>query len=135
MKIVLDSNVIVSAFGTQGLCSKVFTHCLFEHEIVISEFIIEEVVKTLEEKFKIPKQKTKEHRQFLMEETKVVIPMNVPSDVCKDPKDLKVLGTAWADKSDIIITGDKHLLSLKEFKGISVLSVREFWERSRKLEK
>ncbi|MCK4905564.1 putative toxin-antitoxin system toxin component, PIN family [bacterium] len=132
MKIVLDTNVIVSAFGTQGLCAQVFAHCLFEHKIIISEFIIEEVVRALEEKFKLPKQKTKEHRQFLFDEAKVVIPLKVPADACDDPKDLEILGTAWADKADVIITGDKHLLSIKEFKGISILSVREFWEKSRR---
>ncbi len=129
MKIVLDANVIVAAFATHGLCSETFSHCLSEHEIITSQFIIDEVARSLEKDFGIPKKKTEGHRQFLASEAKVVTPLNVPSDVCRDPKDLKILGTAWADKADIILTGDKHLLELKEFKGIAILTVRKFWEK------
>ena len=134
MKILLDANVIVSAFGTQGLCSEVFAYCLSEHEVIISQFIIEEIIESLEEDFGMPKKKVREHRQFLLSETKVVVPLSVSLDVCRDPKDSKVLGTAWADKVDVIVTGDKHLLELKEFKGVTILTVREFWEKRRRVE-
>lgn len=135
MKILLDANVIVSAFGTRGLYSEVFAYCLSEHEIVISECIVEEIIKSLEEDFKIPTKKAREHKKFLLSETKMVVPLSVPSGVCRDPKDLKILGTAWADKVDVIITGDKHLLELKEFKGIVILTVREFWEKRKRIER
>ena len=135
MKILLDANTIVSAFGTQGMCSEVFAYCLSEHEIVINQFIIEEVAKSLEEDFRMPKKKVREHRQFLLSETKVVVPLKVSLNICRDPKDLKVLGTAWADKVDVIVTGDKHLLKLKEFKGVAILTVREFWEKRKRVEK
>lgn len=131
MKIVLDANVIVSAFGTRGLCSEVFSYCLSEHEIITSQFIIEQVIESLEKDFRIPKDKTREHRRFLTEETKIVVPLDVPLDACRDPNDLKVLGTAWAEKADVIVTGDKDLLELIEFKGITIMSVRKFWEKRR----
>ena len=134
MKILLDANVIISAFGTQGMCSEVFAYCLSEHEIVINQFIIEEVAKSLEEDFRMPKKKVREHRQFLLSETKVVVPLNVSLDICRNSKDLKVPGTAWADKVDVIVTGDKHLLELKEFKGVAILTVREFWEKRKRAE-
>ncbi len=133
MKIVPDANVIISAFGVQGLCAEVFDYCLSEHEIVTSLFIIEEVIRSLKEDFRIPEKKTREHRQFLMDETKVVTPLNVSPSACRDRNDLMILGTAWANKADIIITGDKDLLELKEFKGISILTVRQFWERRKNL--
>ena len=81
--------------------------------------------------FGISKEKTEQHRQFLASETKVVTPLDIPRSVCRDPKDLKILGTAWADKADIVITGDKHLLELSEFKGIAILTVRKFWEKTK----
>ena len=135
MKILLDANVIVSAFGTQGLCSEVFAYCLSEHEIVISDFIIEEIIKSLEKDFGVPPKKAKEHKKFLSSELKTVVPLSVSSGICRDPNDLKILGTAWADKVDVVVTGDKHLLELKEFKGAVILTVREFWERRKRMEK
>ena len=131
MKIVLDANVIVSAFGAQGLCSEIFTYCLSEHEIITSRFIIREVIESLLEDFGMPEKKVREHRKFLLEETTVATPLNVSCPKCRDPKDLMILGTAWAEKSDIIVTGDKDLLVLKEFKGTVILGVREFWEKRR----
>ena len=70
-----------------------------------------------------------------MSETKVTVSLNVSLDICRDPKDLKVLGTAWADKVDVIVTGDKHLLELKEFKSAAILTVREFWEKRKRVDK
>jgi predicted nucleic acid-binding protein len=49
------------------------------------------------------REKIREHRQFLLEETKVVTPLSVPPSACRDPQDLMILGTAWAEKADIII--------------------------------
>jgi len=132
MKILLDSNVIISALTAQGLCLEVFAYCLSEHEIITSLFIIEEVIKSLEEDFGMPGNIAKEYQEFLSRETGVVVPLNVSSGVCRDPKDLKVLGTAWAGKVDIIVTGDRHLLELKEFKDAAIRTVREFWERRAK---
>ncbi len=131
MKIVLDSNVIVSAFGVQGLCSEIFAYCLSEHKIITSNFIIREVIKSLEKDFGIPGKRVREHRKFLIEETKATNPLPVSCPACRDSKDLAILGTAWAERADIIITGDKDLLDLKEFKGTVILGVREFWEKRR----
>lgn len=127
----MDSNVIVSAFGVQGLCSEIFAYCLSEHEIITSHYIIREVIQSLDKDFGMPEKKIREHRKFLIKETKVTNPLPVFCPECRDSKDLMILGTAWAVKSDIIITGDKDLLKLKEFKGIAILGVREFWEKRR----
>ena len=130
MKVLLDSNVIISAFATRGLCFEIFALCLFEHEVITSQFIMEEVIKSLEEDFGMPEDVTKNHRDILLKGTKVVVPLEVSPGACHDPGDLKVLGTAWAGKADVIITGDKHLLKLKDFKSIAILTPREFWKRA-----
>jgi putative PIN family toxin of toxin-antitoxin system len=45
--------------------------------------------------------------------------------VKEDPEDDMVLRTAYDSKADYIVSGDKHLLSLREFKGIRIVSVNE----------
>ncbi|HEY4699644.1 MAG TPA: putative toxin-antitoxin system toxin component, PIN family, partial [Nitrososphaerales archaeon] len=45
--------------------------------------------------------------------------------VAEDPDDDLVLNTAYSGKAAYIVTGDRHLLALKEFKGIKILTVNE----------
>lgn len=43
MRVVLDSNVLIAAFATRGLCSEILEHCTREHQPVASPFILTEV--------------------------------------------------------------------------------------------
>jgi putative PIN family toxin of toxin-antitoxin system len=49
-------------------------------------------------------------------------------DVCRDPDDNMVLEAAWAGKADVIVTGDRDLLSLETYKDISIVSPARFIE-------
>lgn len=127
MKIVLDANVLVSAFATRGLCSDIFELCLAEHRIVLSRFLIEEIQRNLIKKVKLPQSMASKIQNFLSIETEIVIPVSIPQDACRDKTDLKVLGTAVAGGVDAIVTGDNDLLMLEEFGSIRILSPRKFW--------
>jgi predicted nucleic acid-binding protein len=52
----------------------------------------------------------------------------LPERVCRDKHDDIVLATALAGKADFIVTGDDDLLALKKFRGIRILSPRNFLE-------
>ena len=52
----------------------------------------------------------------------------LPARVCRDKNDDVVLATALAGKADVIVTGDDDLLVLKTFRGIRILSPRQFLE-------
>lgn len=139
MKIVVDANVIIAAFATRGLCNEVFELCLAEHEIFLSETIIIEVERGLLEKVKAPENITKEIIEFLKNESKNVEIdretkeiMNEVKLKLRDPKDLMVLTTAELSGAEVILTGDKDLLSLKRFKKIKILTPREFYDLFRK---
>lgn len=54
MKVCLDTNVLVAAVATRGLCADVFRTVLAEHELVIGEVIIAELQRVLTTKFKMP---------------------------------------------------------------------------------
>ena len=43
-----------------------------------------------------------------------------------DPDDDMILGTATADNSDYIVTGDRHLLALGSFRGIPIVTPHQF---------
>jgi predicted nucleic acid-binding protein len=57
-----------------------------------------------------------------------VNPIDVAADVCRDPNDLPILGTAVAGNADYVVTGDQDLLMLKSYLGITIISPREFYD-------
>jgi len=131
VKVVLDANVILAAFATRGLCEAVMAVCLDQHEIVLSPAILAEVDRNLSRKFKLPAARSQEIGAFLREHAELVTPVELPSDVCRDPDDRAVLGTAVAGNAQCLITGDADLLILKQFQDIPILSPRAFYDKLR----
>jgi putative PIN family toxin of toxin-antitoxin system len=66
---------------------------------------------------------------LLITHSEVVQSHALDRQVCQDPDDDKFLACALSSDAKIIISGDKHLLKLKEFRGITILSPRTFLER------
>ena len=52
MRVFLDSNVLVSAFATRGLCVDLYERLLTEHQIVIGEPVVAEVLDVMKRKFR-----------------------------------------------------------------------------------
>jgi len=115
MRIVLDANVIVAAFAARGLCESVMEVCLSEHEIVLSEELLDEILKNLLQKIKLPSAVVDGIGELLREHANMLNPIPIAPGVCRDPDDVKVLSLALASKADCIVTGDKDLLVLKKF--------------------
>ena len=126
MKVVLDANVIISAFATRGLCESILELCLSEHEIVLSEDLLGEILGNLRLKINLPVSILDDIGKFLREYAKMFIPVSLAPDTCRDPDDIKILGLASASTADYIVTGDKDLLILKKFQNIPILNPRSF---------
>lgn len=126
MKIVLDANVIIAAFAARGLCESVMEVCLSEHEISLSDDLLDEILRNLRDKIKLPKDVVENIGELLREHSNISIPSPFASDVCRDPDDIKIFGLAVATNADYIVTGDKDLLVLKSFEGIPILNPRSF---------
>lgn len=128
MKVVLDTNVLIASFATNGLCKDLFEFCLKEAEIILSEAILQELEKNLSKKLGISHSRIETIKDFLLGQTYLIQPIQLPSNSCRDSDDTVILATAIAGKIDYIVTGDEDLLVLKEFRGIPVLSPRDFWK-------
>ena len=129
MKVVLDTNVLLAAFATRGLCEAVFEACLASHEIVLSDHILKELHRHLRGKMKVPARQAGAIMLMVREYATIIQPAKVPTEACRDRSDLAVLGTALAAKADCIITGDRDLLDLGTFRGTAILSPRAFHDR------
>lgn len=98
-------------------------------KIIISPSIIEEIRKNLSDKFDRSEEWVKETVEAVTSISQVVVPKIKVKDIKYLP-DNKILETALAGKADYIVTGDKrHLLPLKEFKGIPIITPARFLEK------
>lgn len=127
MKVVFDSNVLVAAFATHGVCHELFEYCLRNTTILCSDFISSEVERILIHKIKIPTKKTSEIIHYLKDQTQWIVPEHVIVENLRDPNDQVVISTALSGGADYLITGDKDMLVLKMIKKIIILSPRDFW--------
>ena len=131
MKLVLDSSVLIAAaISRAGVCAELLEDVLTHHELVISDFIVDEVADKLREKFKSPQGEIGQIRRFLKQTATTVEPTEIQHDVCRDPEDLPILGTAVAGVVDLLITVDKDLLILGTFQGIDIIKPGRFWQRT-----
>ena len=135
MRVVLDTNVVVAAFATQGLCHAVFELCLDRHQINLSSEILHETEEALCKKLKTPAQVAKGVIEYLKDRA-TITEIEVPLErISRDPKDDHVLAVAAQTGSDFIITGDEDLLVLKRHKRTKIVSPRKFWESMKKAER
>lgn len=128
MKVIFDSSVLIAAFGTHGFCAALFEFCLENCSIILSHTILEETEKNLLRKMKLPKTTISQIINFLKEECQISEPFPLSKDLCRDPKDIPILGLIPATQSQYLITGDKDLLVLEHFENAKIVTPRQFWE-------
>lgn len=126
MKVVLDTNVLIAAFITRGVCSDVLEHCARRHTLVTSEFILHELRKHLVRKFEYSEEEAEEAVGLLRSRVEVVASVDLGATVCRDPDDDAVLGTAIAGNATCIVTGDNDLLVISRFRGVDIVRPAEF---------
>ena len=133
MRAVLDTNVLLSAMFTPGVCEVLLDVCLVadDVELILSEHILTEFHHHGTNKFGAPAEKVEAATTLLRQRCELVEPAAVPSEAFEDPADLPVLGTAIASRADCLVTGDRKLLALKTYHGVALLSPRAFFDRLR----
>jgi putative PIN family toxin of toxin-antitoxin system len=128
MKLVFDTNVLIAALITRGVCSDLLEYCVQQHEMVTSDFILGELCKNLIHKFKYSVHDTEEAVGLLRSRMEIVVPAPLDSPVCRDPDDDFVLGAAIAGNVACIVTGDKDLLVIKRYRAIDIIRPSDFAE-------
>ncbi len=126
MNLVLDTNVLIAAFIAQGFCHSLVERCLCVHSVIASEFIFSELREKLTGKFNYSDADVTEVEALLRIRMRVIVPIPLERNVCRDPDDDLVLATALTGEAACIITGDKDLLSLKKFGELDILPPSEF---------
>ena len=128
-RIVLDTNVIVSALVFGGVPRTVLE--LAESgqcELFYSEPIQNEVRRVLAEKFNWTSAMLHEVLPVVWNMGELVTPRIAVHVVRDDPDDDGILECAIAANASFIVSGDRHLLALRNYKSISIVNPRQFLE-------
>lgn len=121
MRVVLDTNVIVAAFGTRGSCAELFARVLAAHEYGVDMNLIGE----------LPEVRVAMARDLLTGTGVLVEPGPLGVRACRDPDDDRILALARAFAADVLVTGDDDLLVLHPWSGIAIVRPRDFWPMDR----
>lgn len=128
LKVVLDTNILVSAFTHAGVARNfVYQLILKNIQIVISNYILSEISEVLQ-RHKFKNQPIFEALWQLINQTITVVKVTAKTGHAslRDPKDHPILQTAQKAKAQFIVTGDKDLLVLKSWHNITILTMTQF---------
>jgi len=128
-RVVVDTNVLVSALIKKGKPLELVQRLLDKHTVVLSSQMLAELADVLSrDKFTITNAQIDLFISLLLRKSTVTSVSGNLKVILKDPDDNIVLLTAVNGKADYIISGDKHLLTLRKFEGIEIVTISQMLE-------
>jgi uncharacterized protein len=132
-RFVIDTNTIVSALLLPtSIPRQAFDQAFDSGRVIVSEATVAELADVLQ-RSRFDKYVREEARlhflaTFIRATTLIVVTETVTD--CRDPKDNKFLEVAVSGQATVIITGDRDLLDLHPYRGIAIITPRDFMNRS-----
>jgi putative PIN family toxin of toxin-antitoxin system len=128
MRVVVDTNVFVSGIFWKGPPYEVLRAWRNQSfKLVISSEIFAEYQRVaVELNAKYPSVNVDKFLDLVSFYSEIVRAPRFVKPICSDPDDDKFLAAAFAGSANYIVTGDKALLKLDDFKGISILPANKF---------
>jgi putative PIN family toxin of toxin-antitoxin system len=125
---VFDTNVLIAAIITEGICSKLLHRARArEFSLVSCPFIMMELRRTLSKKFRLSPGETASATEPISEAIERSIDHDFKiTDICRDADDDNIIACAVAAKADYVVTGDSDLLDIKSYKDIKIITPRDF---------
>lgn len=127
MKVVFDSNIYVSALAIPGGLAERALQAAMEGEfqLALSKPILDEVLGVLARKFARAPEELARVAVFLVSVAEMVKPTR-RVDVLADEPDNRILECALAAEAGVIVTGDRDMLELRAWEGVTIVSLRRF---------
>lgn len=133
MKVVLDTNILVSALIVKAGKPAQILRCIESFELLITQEILAETERVLNyrrirKRYRLSDQDVSTYIDRLTE-VGTVLQINARVEVIEDdPDDDKFLALAKEAEADYIVSGDAHLTALSEYEGASILTPNQFLE-------
>ena len=131
MRVVLDTNILISAFVFPGGTPETLFRAVLEGRIglITSSALLAEFGRVVEAKFGWEPERAREAVALVARNATIVRPTDVLHVVDDDPDDDRVLEAAMAGEAEGIVSGDRHLLRIRSWEGISILKPAELSKR------
>jgi putative PIN family toxin of toxin-antitoxin system len=128
VRVCLDTNVLIAAVATRGLCADVLRTVLAEHDLIIGDVIVEEMRRVLATKFKVPPDHIEAVEALFAPFPCLPRPAAPGPATIRDSADRWVFATAVAGNADVLVTGDRDLLAVQSQVSLRIMEPRTFWE-------
>ncbi|MGH8290951.1 MAG: putative toxin-antitoxin system toxin component, PIN family [Steroidobacteraceae bacterium] len=131
-RIVADTNSLVSRLLLpESVPAKAVRKAISDGQLLISDATLEELAEVLSRPKFNPYVGVEDRQEFIRVLNRVAerVAIISPVKACRDPKDDKFLEVAINGEADLIVTGDKDLLALHPFRGVEIITPREYVER------
>lgn len=134
MNVVFDTNILISSTLWDNSVAKKLLIKLIQRDCSMfsSNEIILEYFDVLKKQFYFERDLCLSYLDEILSFLEIIKPVDKIDVIKEDPTDNKFLECAIASKSDYIISYDKHLLKLKEFKNIKIITPEEFLKTLKK---
>ncbi len=130
MKLVIDTNVVISGIFWKGIPNKILMNWFKGgFEVFISASILaeyEEVLKRIGSGLTL--EEIQNWIELIIINSSIVVPLGNLKIIESDPDDDKFVECALSGQAEYIVSGDKHLLNLKEYQGVKIVSPAHFFE-------
>jgi len=128
--VFFDTNVLVSAFLTRGLCADLLRLVLTEHTLGTSEVVLSELSDVLSRKGRLPSEQVDAIETFLREQPVAPRPTQTLALGLVDADDEWVLASAVLANADLFVTGDQEVLACR-LPPMPLVNPRGCWEQLR----
>jgi putative PIN family toxin of toxin-antitoxin system len=126
--VVLDSGIWISAMEFGGTPREAVIIAAAQDRFAVCDQIEEEVVRVLTRKFGWAAERVRADLSFYWLDALRVALKGIITGVCRDPNDEPILECAERAEAERIVTGDQDLLSLVSYRGIRILTARDYVE-------
>ena len=132
MEVVFDVNILVSSLISKGKPRELWLKAVSgEFQLVLSRRIVEEFVEVISRpKFQryLGERDVLDFLEALSTRARIVRTRSRLRIIREDPEDNNILAAAYDGRADYIVSGDRHLLGLREFEGIKIVTVERILE-------
>jgi len=126
LKVLFDTNVLVAAFITHGVCQELLLEANKAYSLFLCPVVLEEFERIMRTKLSVPYEIVEEAKKLILEVSSTVEVSAKVEGACSDPDDDAILACAVSAGVDYLVTGDKDLLVMQNFRGVRIVTPREF---------
>ncbi len=128
MRVFVDSNVLIAALATRGICVDLLRLVLVDHQLLASKAVFRELRGVLIDRLGLPRARADQVIPFLRERAEVCEP-RLPAVRTSAESDYdQILSAALEGQADVLVTADRALLATDHRASVRITDPRGFWE-------